>query len=152
MTEKATLSRNSGRGGEMRSAAGTLVHQLQQQSAPLLPEEVGPRQAAVSSDHAQVGDAAQHQVVRCLQASLVGAELFAAGAANHCPTLAMTRAVKKKRCPQGVFFIACVFIISRTLHRRKHKAAAADLCVQCKCLSPTYNGLFIFQRFMFFKQ
>lgn len=67
-----------------------MVHQLPQQPAPLLPEEVGPRQAAVSANHAQVGDAAQHQVVRCLQASLVGAELFTAGAADHCPALAMT--------------------------------------------------------------
>lgn len=85
----------------LSSAAATLVHQLPQQSAPLLPEEVGPRQAAVSSNHAQVGDAAQHQVVRRLQASLVGTELFAAGTANHCPTLAVMRAGEKKDVCRG---------------------------------------------------
>lgn len=68
----------------------TLLHQLPQQPAPLLPEEVGSRQAAISANHAQVGDAALHQVVRRFQASLVAAELFAAGAADHRATLAMT--------------------------------------------------------------
>lgn len=87
----------------MRLAAGTLVHQLPQQSAPFLPEEVGPRQAAVPTNHAQVGDAAQHEVVCCLQAPLVGAELFAAGAADHCPTLAVTRA-GNNYVSRGFFF------------------------------------------------
>lgn len=74
----------------MASMAGrTLLHQLPQQPAPLLPEEVGSCQAAISADHTQVGDAALHQVVRSLQASLVAAELFAAGATDHRPTLAM---------------------------------------------------------------
>lgn len=68
----------------------TLLHQLPQQPAPLLPEEVGSCQAAISTNHTQVGDAALHQVVRRLQASLVAAKLFTAGAADHRPTLAMT--------------------------------------------------------------
>lgn len=70
----------------------TLLHQLAQQPAPLLPEQVGPRQAAVPADHAQVGDAALHQVVSRLQATLVGAELFAAGAADNGPALTVTQA------------------------------------------------------------
>lgn len=72
------------------SFLGTLLHQLRQQPAPFLPEEVGPRQTAISTDHAQVGDALLHQVVGGLQASLVAAELLTAGAADNGPTL-MTR-------------------------------------------------------------
>ena len=70
----------------------TLLHQLGQQPAPLLPEEVGSGQAAVSADHAQICDAALHQVVSCLQTALVGAKLFTAGAADHSSTLRVTRA------------------------------------------------------------
>lgn len=71
------------------SSLSTLLHQLSQQPTPFLPEEVGARQTAISADHAQVGDAVLHQVVSCLQTSLVGAELFTAGAANNGPTLMM---------------------------------------------------------------
>lgn len=73
-----------------RVVGRTLLHQLSQQPAPLLPEEVGSRQASISADHTQVGDAALHQVVCRFQASLMTAELFTAGAADHRPTLAMT--------------------------------------------------------------
>lgn len=68
----------------------TLLHQLPQQPTPFLPEEVGSRQAAISTDHTQVGDAVLHQVVSSLQASLVSAKLFAAGAANNSPALMRT--------------------------------------------------------------
>jgi len=60
----------------------TLLQQLVQQAAPLLPEQVGAGEAAVAADHTQVGDAAAHQVVRGLQAALADAELLAAGAAD----------------------------------------------------------------------
>lgn len=65
----------------------TLLHQFPQQSAPLLPEEVGPRQAAISTNHTQVGDAVLYEVVGCLQTPLAAAELFAAGTAYDCATL-----------------------------------------------------------------
>ncbi|TNN66900.1 hypothetical protein EYF80_022817 [Liparis tanakae] len=65
-----------------RRSALTLLQQLVQQAAPLLPEQVGAGEAAVAADHAQVGDAAAHQVVRGLQAALALAELLAAGAAD----------------------------------------------------------------------
>lgn len=42
----------------------TLLEELIQQAAPLLSEQVGSGQTAVSADHAQVGDAALHEVVR----------------------------------------------------------------------------------------
>lgn len=71
----------------------TLVHQFPQQPTPFFSEEVGSRQAAISTDHTQVGDAELHQVEGGLQASLMGAKLFAAGAANNCPTLMMTRRI-----------------------------------------------------------
>lgn len=71
----------------MYSFLSTLIHQLCQQSTPLLPEEVGSCQAAVSSNDTQVGDAPLHQVVGSLQTTLMGAKLFAAGAANNGPTL-----------------------------------------------------------------
>lgn len=38
-------------------AAHTLLDQLCQQAAPLLSEEIGPGQAAVSTNNTQVGDA-----------------------------------------------------------------------------------------------
>lgn len=65
----------------------TLLHQLCQQPAPLLPEEVGSGQAAISTDHAQIGDSALHQVVSCLQTALVGTKLFTAGTADNSSTL-----------------------------------------------------------------
>lgn len=67
----------------------TLFHQLRQQSTPLLSEKVGSRQAAVASDHTQVGDAAQDQVMCRLQASLVWAELFASSTADDSAPLGM---------------------------------------------------------------
>lgn len=42
----------------------TLLEELIQQAAPLLSEQVGSGQAAVSTNHAQVGDAVLHEVVR----------------------------------------------------------------------------------------
>lgn len=41
----------------------TLLDELAQQAAPLLSEQVGSRQAAVATDHTQVGDAALDEVV-----------------------------------------------------------------------------------------
>lgn len=67
-----------------------MFHQLREQSTPLLPEEVGSCQATVSSNDTQVGDATLHQVVGSLQTTLMGAKLFAAGAANNGPTLTTT--------------------------------------------------------------
>lgn len=69
----------------------TFLQQLIQQAAPLLSEEVGARQAAVPTNHAQVGDAALHQVERRFESALVGAELFTAGAADDGATLRRTR-------------------------------------------------------------
>lgn len=74
-----------------RHSHTTLLHQLSQQPTPFLPEQVGSRQAAVSADHAQIGDAALYQVVSSLQTALVGAELFTAGAADHSSTLMGTQ-------------------------------------------------------------
>lgn len=73
--------------------AVTLLEELIQQAAPLLPKEVGSGQAAVSTDHAQVGDAVLHQVVCGLQAALVGSKLFAAGAADDRATLRKTQMI-----------------------------------------------------------
>lgn len=64
-----------------------MLDKLIQQAAPLLSEQVGSGQAAVSTDHTQVGDAALHKVVRGSQAALVGSKLFTAGAADDCATL-----------------------------------------------------------------
>lgn len=61
--------------------------QLLQQRAPLLPEDVGPGEAAVPADHTQVGDAPLHQVLGGFQAAFPGAEGFAPGAANDGPAL-----------------------------------------------------------------
>lgn len=64
-------------GGEI-----TFLEELIQQAAPLLSEQVGTSQAAVSANHAQVGDVALHQVVRRFQPSFMRTELFTAGAAD----------------------------------------------------------------------
>lgn len=65
----------------------TSFDQVCQQLAPLCPELVCTRQAAVASNHTQVGDAQLDQVAGSLCASLLGTEILAAGAANHSPTL-----------------------------------------------------------------
>lgn len=65
----------------------TFLQQLIQQAAPLLSEQVGARQAAVPTNHAQVGDTAPHKVERRFKSALVGAEFFTAGAANDSATL-----------------------------------------------------------------
>lgn len=65
----------------------TFLEELIQQAAPLLSEQVGTSQAAVSANHAQVGDVALHQVVRRFQPSFMGTELFTAGAADDGATL-----------------------------------------------------------------
>lgn len=71
------------------TAAGlaTFVQELIQQAAPLLSEQVGARQAAVPTNHTQVGDAALHQVERRFEPALVGAELFTAGTTDDGATL-----------------------------------------------------------------
>jgi len=66
----------------------TSFHQVGQQSAPLRPELVGASEAAVASDHTQVGDAQLHQVVGGLLAAVPSLEVFASGAADHSPALA----------------------------------------------------------------
>lgn len=65
----------------------TLLDELIQQAAPLLSEQVGAGQAAVSADHTQVGDAALDEVVCGFQAALVGTKLLAACAADDGATL-----------------------------------------------------------------
>lgn len=71
----------------MSSAAHTLLDQLCQQAAPLLSEEIGPSQTAVSSNHTQVGDAPFHQVMSRLQTTLMRAEIFASCAADNSAAL-----------------------------------------------------------------
>lgn len=82
----------------------TLLHQLSQQPTPFLPKEVGSCQTAVSTNHTQVGDATLHQVVSGLQASLMSAELFAAGTANNSPTL-MIKQCEHLQCQYFYNFI-----------------------------------------------
>lgn len=65
----------------------TFFHELSQQAAPLVAEDVGPGQAAVSATHAQVGDAFVHQVEGGGQATLACCEGFASGAADYSPAL-----------------------------------------------------------------
>lgn len=65
----------------------TLLQELIQQATPLLPEQVGSGQAAISTNHTQVGDTALHEVVCSFQASLVGTKLFTSCTANDCTTL-----------------------------------------------------------------
>lgn len=67
--------------------AVTFLEELIQKAAPLLSEQVGSGQAAVSADHAQVGDAALHQVVSGFQAPFAGTKLFTAGTADDRATL-----------------------------------------------------------------
>lgn len=73
----------------MSSAAPryTLLDQLCQQATPLLSEEIGPGQAAVSTNHAQVSDAPLHQVMSSLQTALVHTEIFASCAADYSAAL-----------------------------------------------------------------
>lgn len=65
----------------------TFFHKLSQQAAPLVPEDVGPGEAAVSAANTQVGDAFIHQVEGGSQATLAGREDLAAGAADYSPAL-----------------------------------------------------------------
>lgn len=64
-----------------------MLQELLQQAAPFLPEQVGPSQASVSTNHTQVGDVTLHKVVRSFQAALVGTEIFAAGTPDDSSTL-----------------------------------------------------------------
>lgn len=48
----------------------TILGQLFQQPAPLLPEDVGPSETAIPADHTQVGDTQLDQVPSSLQAAL----------------------------------------------------------------------------------
>lgn len=70
-----------------RRAALTFLHELVQQTAPLVAEGVGSGEAAVSAAHAQVGHAFLHQVEGGGDPPLAGREGLAAGAADHRPTL-----------------------------------------------------------------
>lgn len=65
----------------------TLSEQLVQQAPPLGAENVSARQAAVPADDTQVGDAVFHQVAGGTQAPGARGEGFAAGTADHRPTL-----------------------------------------------------------------
>lgn len=70
-----------------RTQTRTIPGQLLQQPTPLLPEDVGPSEAPVPADHAQVGDAQPDQVVSCAQAPFPSTEGFAPGAADDGPSL-----------------------------------------------------------------
>lgn len=63
------------------------LEELIQKATPLLSEQVSAGQATVSTNHAQVGDAALDQVVCSLQTALAGTELFTAGTADDCTPL-----------------------------------------------------------------
>lgn len=65
----------------------TWLYEFSQQTAPLIPEDVGPSEAAISAAHTQVGDAFFNQVKGGGQAALTSCEGFASGTANHSPTL-----------------------------------------------------------------
>lgn len=65
----------------------TCLHEVNQQPAPLSPELVGSGQAAVTSDHTQVGDAQLHEVAGSFHTTLPRAEVLAAGAADDRPSL-----------------------------------------------------------------
>ena len=66
----------------------TSLYQVDQQFAPVCSELVGAGEAAVTSDHTQVGDAEFHQVAGGLHAALPGLEVLAPGTADHGATLA----------------------------------------------------------------
>ena len=65
----------------------TSLYQVHQQFAPVRPELVGAGEAAVATDHTQVGDAEFHQVAGGLHAALPGLEVLAAGTTDHGATL-----------------------------------------------------------------
>lgn len=65
----------------------TCLYEFSQQTAPLIPKDVGPSEAAVSAAHTQVGDAFINQVKGGGQAALASCEGFASGTAYHSPTL-----------------------------------------------------------------
>lgn len=69
-----------------------MLQEVSQQTAPLRPELVGSSQAAVTSDHAQIGDAQLDQVAGSRHAALPGAEVLAAGTANDRTPLWTERA------------------------------------------------------------
>lgn len=70
----------------------TRSHEVTQQPTPLSPELVGSGQTSISSDHTQVGDAQLHQVAGGLHATLPGAEVLAASAADDRPSLTQSEA------------------------------------------------------------
>lgn len=74
----------------------TFFHKFSQQAAPLVSEDVGPGEAAVSAAHTQVGDAFIHQVEGGGQATLAGCEGFATGAADYSSALQPFHDNKKK--------------------------------------------------------
>lgn len=65
----------------------TSFHKVCQELAPLCPELVGARQAAITSNHTQVGDTQLDQVTGSLCATLLGSEILTAGATDHSPSL-----------------------------------------------------------------
>lgn len=65
----------------------THFHQLGQEAAPLGPEGVSAGEAAITTDDAEVGDAAFHQVTGGFQASLPSPKILAPGAADDCAPL-----------------------------------------------------------------
>lgn len=65
----------------------TLSEQLVQQAPPLGAENVSACQAAIPADDTQVGDAVFHQVAGGTQPPSARGEGFAAGTADHRPTL-----------------------------------------------------------------
>lgn len=106
-----------GQGSKPRRATQqfTVLGQLLQQHAPLLPEDVGAGETAVPADHTQVGDASLHQIVGSFQAAFPGTEGFAPGAANNGPAL------KKKRNPS-----ICLLQLRRKLGKSAPVSADAD--------------------------
>lgn len=85
--EKTTWVGGETRRGVPGTHTRTILGQLLQQPAPLLPEDVGPSETAVPANDTQVGDAPLHQVVSGFQAAFPGTEGFAPGAANNGPAL-----------------------------------------------------------------
>lgn len=64
-----------------------MLYELFQQTAPLAAEDVCSSEAAVSTAHAQVGDAFLHQVKSCSKPALASREDLAPGTSDHSPTL-----------------------------------------------------------------
>lgn len=77
--------------GMLNMLSLTSSDQVGQQVTPFCPELVGACQAAVTSNHTQVGDAQLDQVVSGLCASLLGAKVLTAGATYHGAALSFKK-------------------------------------------------------------